>query len=399
MTSCAVCGGIDSYELERRDSVPVAQNLLFETREAALACATGAIEMRRCSSCGFSWNARFDARLAAYGEAYDNDQSFSPRFRRHIGEVAGEVAERLAGSGPVDLLEIGCGQGGFLAAVARSLGGDWRGGLGFDPAWRGDLRTLPERTEVRPGYFDGSALRPGDPSPTAVVSRHVIEHVADPVAHLGAIRAAVAEGTLLFVETPDVDWSLRNAAFFDFYYEHCSLFTGFALGLALERAGFAVEQVGRVFDGQYLFAVARAAGPLLPPEAAGRFDDLGYRAARERFGSALGEWVDDRSDRGGVALWGGGSKGVTIASILPGSNGRIACAIDVNLRKQGAFMPCSAIPIVSPAEAASLGIRSAIVVNPAYFDEVAEHCAGQGLPIEPTSIDLLAGRPSTECEP
>ena len=387
--SCTVCGGSETYQLVRREAVPVAQNLLLATREEALACITGSLAMRRCSSCGFSWNEEFDAGLLDYGASYDNDQSFSPLFGRHLGQVADAVARRLSGSDPLDLLEIGCGQGGFLGALAARLGASWRSGLGFDPAWKGDSAALPERTEVRGCHFEAGALEPGErPKPNAVVSRHVIEHLPDPVGHLRAIRSAVSEGIPIFVETPDVDWTLRNGAVFDFHYEHCSLFTDFALRLALERSGFIVEEVRRVFGDQYLFATARAGATLpAPSPAQGRFSDLGYRAARERFLSALEALLDHRRSSGGVALWGAASKGVMIALMLPETPQLIACAIDINERKQGCFMPSSGVPILSPAEAAQSGVRTAIVVNPQYLGEVRAYCAGEGLPIEIISIE------------
>jgi len=397
--ACAICGGAESLAIDRRDAVPVAQNLLFRTREEALACPTGSLDMRRCTRCGFVWNARFDPGLRAYGADYDNEQAFSPRFRRHSGEVASAIAAHLRGSGPVDLLEIGCGQGTFLAILAQALGDRWRSGLGFDPAWKGDPAALPPSAEVRADYFRSVDE---DRPVSAVVSRHVIEHVPDPLAFLRTIRAGVEDGTPLFIETPDVDWTLGQGAFFDLYYEHCSLFTPSSLRLALERTGFVPESVEPVFDGQYLLATAVAApwgqSPGTVPAPGGQslgtvtgdcppFGDFGYRERRDRCLDRIDGLVDERRRAGGrVALWGGGSKGVTLSLMLPGPE-RIDCAIDINRRKQGGFMPASGLPIVSAEQARDRGITTALVMNPAYLDEIGILSAEQGLGFELVPVE------------
>ena len=60
-----------------------------------------------------------------------------------------------------------------------------------------------------------------------VISRHVIEHVPDPVALLKTVRLALVGSphARVYFETPDVTWILKNRVIWDLFYEHCSLFT------------------------------------------------------------------------------------------------------------------------------------------------------------------------------
>jgi SAM-dependent methyltransferase len=390
-TACLICGSPDVLLLEERERVPIGQNLVFSAREAALHCPAGRLDMRRCTACGFVWNAAFDAALMVYDAAYDNSQTFSPRFVAHVDEVADRIAERVRGGRRVDLVEVGCGQGEFIGVLARRFGPRLASAIGYDPAWRGDPRNLPAGASVRGEYFGKDAIRADDPRPDVVVSRHTIEHVPDPLAFLRAIRAAMAEGTPLFVETPDIDWVLERGVFFDFYYEHCSLFALPTLAFALERAGFVVEDVRPMLDGQYQLAQA-VAGPLpggaTRPPASG-WDDCGYRNKRDAFLAGLTRGIDALGPPGTVALWGGASKGVTLCLTIPAAARRIAATIDINTRKQGGFLPASGIPIVSAAEAAARGVRHAVVVNPVYLDEIRASLATDGLPIEAVSIDTL----------
>lgn len=388
MTGCRICGNSDTIRLDRRGPVPIAQNLILPTVEQARHCPAGELDMRRCTACGFVWNAAFEPELMVYDAAYDNDQNFSPRFQQHTAEVAGRIADRVGADGTIDLVEVGCGQGTFMAVMSERFGERMTSAIGFDPAWQGDPRHLPPGGEVRGTYFGHGSIRGDDPVPNLVVSRHVIEHVPDPLAFLRAIRAGVPEGTPLFIETPDIDWVLGGGVFFDFYYEHCSLFAQPTLTLALKLAGFVVDDVSAIFDDQYQLATATA-GPVVPVSSVplpGTFDDLGFRAKRTAYIDSLAATIDGLGPPGSVALWGGASKGVTICLTLPDSARRLPCVIDINARKQGCYLPTSAIPILSPQAAVASGIRHAIVINPAYLDEIRRDVAAEGLPLSTHAI-------------
>lgn len=87
---------------------------------------------------------------------------------------------------------------------------------------------------------------------------------------------------------------------------------------------------------------------------------------------------------GPVALWGAASKAVAFSGLV-GAAG-LACAIDINPLKQGNFLPGSALHIVSPNRAASLGLRNIIVMNPVYIDEIRRMCAEEGIEGQLTAL-------------
>lgn len=378
---CPVCRSNDSIVLESRDIVPIAQNLMFETREKAMGCATGRLEMALCGSCGFVWNAAFDPKLLVYDATYENDQTFSPAFDRHLRFVTERIAKAVDSLDSFEVVEVGCGQGYFIQRMADVFGERVKRIQGFDPAFKSPDQ-LPARSRVVPEYFGPQSAKWLDASPALVVSRHTIEHVPDPIAFLSAIRSVVDEGTILVIETPDVGWILKGAVAQDFFYEHCSIFDPESITAALHRSGFEVEEVHSVFDGQYQLAVARAAKAPSDYQRRTPVDEHDYRARRAAFVSEYQTAIEaDVSAGRNVAFWGGASKGVTLALLLGGPDAPIACAIDINPRRQGRFMPLSGIEVVSPEEAVRRGVSAAYVMNPAYSDEIAVSCSEKGLPI------------------
>lgn len=333
--------------------------------------------MTVCAACGFVFNATFDATKLQYGEHYDNSQICSPFFEDYVDTLVHQVVGRVHGR---SIVEIGCGKGYFLKKLVSS--DPESTGLGYDSTYEGPASDLEGRLQFRREFFDGQAL---PSSPGAVVCRHVIEHVPDPAAMLRSVRSSLPSDSdaLVFFETPALEWILDHDVIWDFFYEHCSLFTAASLSRAFRAAGFVVDRVERVFDGQYLWLEARvgAAGP----EPATTGSDVAAQCAAfgRRWESAVADWrrrvvLETRR----VAVWGAGAKGVTFVNLVDPEGTLIDCVVDVNPRKQGAFIAGSAHPIVSPAELRDRGVSVAILMNPNYEAENRRLLAELGLDVE-----------------
>ncbi len=214
----------------------------------------------------------------------------------------------------------------------------------------------------------------------AVVCRHVIEHIPDPVALLRVVRGTLAEGTArVFFETPSVDWILEHGVVWDFFYEHCSYFSDSSLATAFRRAGFAVDMVERTFGRQYLWAEAHAAPPAEEnATTANQASDAAVSQLALRFAAREAALVDELRERlerlarsGPVAIWGAGAKGVTLANLVDPTCRLVSCIVDLNPNKQGGYLPGTGHPIVAPARMADYGVRTAVLTNPEYFEENA----------------------------
>ncbi|TCT09875.1 C-methyltransferase-like protein [Tepidamorphus gemmatus] len=367
--TCPVCGSADTLVFDRRARVPVHQNGLCPTRERALATPTGVLEMAGCHACGFAWNAAFEPGLLVYDAAYENDQTCSPAFRAHFAERAGRVLAAVRDLTEVRVVEVGCGQGDFLAHLAALGDGRITRATGFDPAWRGIDGEGPGRAAIHRRYYEPATAHLAGGAPDVIVSRHTIEHVPDPVGFLRAIRAAAGADSpvRIFLETPCIGWVIANGQMQDLFYEHCSIFTAGSLALALREAGFGPARAGHVFAGQYLWAEAGFGAD--DPAPATIPDFAGWEDRKSRYVAHWRGIVETAAGQGPVYLWGGGSKGVTFTLLIDPDATRLAGAVDINPRKQGGYLPVTGLPILAPEQLPAKG-ATVIVMNPAYHAEI-----------------------------
>jgi SAM-dependent methyltransferase len=379
--SCPICAATGPVALGARSEVPVILNRTYATAEAARAAPRGALQLKGCTTCGFVWNCDFDAALIAYDSDYENDQAYSSAFAAHLRTRAADVIAAIPDDRKIDYLEIGCGQGRFMLAIANAGGNRLASIEGFDPAWRGEDGAGPAGSRIHKVYFDSRTAQLLSRSPNAVVSRHTIEHVPNPIAFLTALRTALGHDARarIFIETPCVSWILKHEAMQDFFYEHCSLFTARTLSLTLRKAGFRSPHVHTVFGDQYLWAEAATDGPdeVHETEQPGDFDAL--TGGRARFVEHWRAKVSAAAASGPVALWGAGAKGVTFALMTDPENDLLDHVVDINPGKQNRHIAGSGLKVLSPKDAADREARTIFVMNSNYLNEIKSLAADAGL--------------------
>jgi len=379
---CPVCESHRLTTLLRRNQVPVFQNLVVSSQDAARSVIRGELDLVVCEDCGFIFNRAFDLSLLTYGKDYDNSQSFSTCFDAYMVDLVENMVERQ-GIRNCTIVEVGCGKGQFLRKLVNYPGAGNRG-IGFDPSYVGPDTYLDGSLVFRRCYYDDTCT---DVSADVVVCRHVIEHVPEPLTLLRTVRAALknSPNARVFFETPSVEWILSNRVVWDFFYEHCSLFTATSLGFAFNRSGFAVERIEHIFGGQYLWLEARVARVTLSAEHTSN-DTL----ALARLYTADEHWLHQKwlsllielGTRGKVALWGAGAKGATFANQIDPDCTFIDCVVDLNPNKQGRFIPGTGHPIVAPADLSRRVVKSAVLMNPNYREENLRLLAMEGIDLD-----------------
>jgi hypothetical protein len=384
---CPVCASQATEMFLRRQGVPVLQNMVVPTQEEAVGAARGDLGIVCYAVCGFVFNAAFEPALIHYDADYDNTQTCSGTFARHVQDLVAHLVDDKGVRG-CRIVEVGCGQGAFLRLLVEPPGWNNRG-WGFDPADRGPDSDLDGRL-----HFERALYQPEHASLQAdvVTCRHVIEHIQHPVDLLRTIRQALdaADDARVFFETPCVEWILRNRVIWDFFYEHCSYFSTASMSRAFEEAGFRVESVRHIFGGQYLWLEAT---PQLASESssasAGSEEQsaagMATSALAREFAQCEAEMVAQMRERvrtlassGRLALWGAGAKGVTLANLTDPERKYFDCVVDINPAKQNHFLPGTGHAVVEEAQVEARGISTVVLTNPNYLEEITRSLCTSG---------------------
>jgi SAM-dependent methyltransferase len=379
--ACPCCVQGEMRVFHEVHGVPTNSCILLPTREEALAWPRGDIELGYCDACGFVSNIAFDSALTEYSGRYEETQAFSPTFNRFHEQLARDLVERHGLHGK-DIIEIGCGKGEFLHLLCEL--GDNRG-LGYDPGYseaRGEALGA-ERFEVVRDFF---SARYTERQADFVCCKMTLEHIPAPGEFIDtAIRVARRPDGVVFIQVPESGRILRECAFEDIYYEHCSYFTPGSLSRLFERLGFEVVNTEVTYADQYLTVEARPRnGSAAAPD---RARDLpGLTALIDSFparvGAKVAAWTDRLEgwarDGKRVVIWGSGSKGVAFLATVPGAD-IVAHAVDINPYRRGYFMPGTGQRILSPTDLPEFAPDVVIVMNPVYVPEIRASLAELGL--------------------
>jgi len=342
------------HELYRVTDLPVLQNRTFTDAESAQASASADMLLVQDERSGLIFNAAFDADKLSYDADYQNEQAHSGRFQKHLSDVEGIIARRFKGQ---ELIEVGCGKGYFLELL-KGLGYSI---TGIDPAYEGDNANV-----IKAPFTRGLGL-----AADAIVLRHVLEHIQDPVSFLAEIANA-NQGGQIYIEVPCFDWILEHKAWFDLFYEHVNYFR---LN-DLRRMFGTVHEAGHLFGGQYLYIVADLSTLRLTPE-----QPVPRLTLPQDFTASLDRAVRivQSAPGQGSAIWGASSKGVIYSLFLQRAGVAVDRVVDINPAKQGRYLPLSGARVSSPQEAMDALPEGAnlFVMNSNYLEEIKRMTGGR----------------------
>ena len=91
------------------------------------------------------------------------------------------------------------------------------------------------------------------------------------------------------------------------------------------------------------------------------------------------------AQRGPVAMWGAGSKGVSFLSLIA-DPGLVTAVVDLNPHKHGRFTPVGGSPVIAP-DALATDTAVVLVTNPLYVDEVKADLADRSISAEVVLVD------------
>ncbi|HYW81371.1 MAG TPA: class I SAM-dependent methyltransferase [Thermoguttaceae bacterium] len=383
---CPSCGHVSLLPFYEVDNVPAHSCLLMPGRAEAVEYPRGTFRLAFCERCGMITNTSFDSRLHEYSPRYEETQHFSGRFCQFAKELAGRLIDGY-GLRDKDILEIGCGKGEFLATLCEM--GENRG-IGIDPA------AVPQRIAadvssrlrfIHDFYSPEYRHLPAD----LICCRHTLEHIQPVHEFVDMIRQSIDDRpeTLVFFEVPDVTRVLRERAFWDLYYEHCSYFSLGSLVRLFGSCRFEVLEARYDFDDQYLWLMARPSRRQTPPspETQRELQQLSHDVQQfsDTCSAQIQQWrqriLAMAAEGRRPVAWGGGSKCVSFLTTLDVGDA-IEYVVDINPYKQGEYLPGTGQQVVAPEFLREYRPGAVVVMNPIYCEEIRRCLEGLGIEAE-----------------
>ena len=381
--TCPNCGHQELQLFYEVKNVPVHSCLMIPTKEEALNFPCGDVSLGFCEKCGFITNIEFDAKWSAYAPNYEDQQSFSPTFNQFALNLAKGLVDKYDLQGK-NIVEIGCSKGDFLVLLCE-LGNNY--GTGIDPSTvvgRVESPATERITFIQDYYSEKYANHYGD----LICCRHTLEHIYHTAELVKTVRNSIGDrlNTAVFFEIPDMGRVLRELAFEDIYYEHCSYFTPGTLARLFRFSGFEVQDVSLAYGEQYLLIEANPV--TTPSQKIHPLEETPEQVAKDVYHFAthiqekLQKWKDYlnniQATNKRVVVWGSGSKCVAFLTTL-GMTEQIEYIVDINPHRHGKFIPGVGKEIMSPEFLKEYQPDEVVVMNAIYCQEIEEMLQKMGV--------------------
>jgi len=380
-TECPSCGGTNIKKFFTINDAPTQSLLTIREKPEALSIKRKDINLGMCNDCGFIFNTLFDTSIDYYTKGYEDQQGFSPTFKKFISNITTRFIEKYNLKGK-DIIEIGCGKGDFISLICEL--GDNRG-IGIDPAFvQGRINPSPNLKFVKEFYAEKHGDLPAD----MICCRHTLEHIFFTDEFLKTIRNSIGKrkDVVLFFEVPSVVRILEVKAFWDIFYEHCSYFSPGSLARLFRKNMFEVLDMYLEYDDQYLFIEAKPVDMVsenIHPleESLEDLDKLTESFSKE-VKDKLRDWKIKlqkyKQENKKVVVWGGGSKSVGFLTNLDAEKA-IGNVVDINPFMQGNYIPGIGIRYIGPETLKEIKPDVVIIMNSVYIEEIKKSLHQMGL--------------------
>jgi hypothetical protein len=239
---------------------------------------------------------------------------------------------------------MGCGDGYFLSRLRDKL--QCEKVVGYDLRY---AKSYGMEKFVKRKFYTHDDVAPYD----LVVFRHTFEGLLNFDIIFQNVLDSMHEQSYLYIETPSLDYILRQNSVGSLCYESARYFSVRSFDRLFADKGLVIDHVESVFGGMYLFLLGRRTPGL-----------AGAERTYQRLAETLGRFRR-------AVIWGASGRAVSTLCHLGLEPERVLCAVDIDPGKQGKFLPFTSQEVLAPEDALALGPDLIIVANQNYLEEIA----------------------------
>ena len=319
----------------------------------------GDFELRINSKLNFIENALFENDLIEYNINYQNSQSNSIFFQKHMLNIYDILKKNFPKSSKV--IEIGCGKGEFFEIMENDK---YFHAKGYDKTYEGTNKNIHKR------YIKSSDKIKCD----LIILRHTLEHIHRPHIFLKLLKK-VFQTAYIFIEVPEMDWIIKNAAFYDITYEHVNYFNKESLTNLFDNK---YREWNKVFGDQYQYIIANISDLSSSFEYeynSNNWENLNFKLIFPELSKTINDINSSLNGNGKLYVWGSATKGAMFLMHCKSNESlfkKVGFAIDINPSKIGKYLPGSKVQIRDKDTFYRMVNSNdlLIVSNPNYFDEI-----------------------------
>ncbi len=292
------------------------------------------LDFVRCVECEHVFNAAFDYSRVPYTRKPNRMFNKGIVWAENIKSVRKEMLDQLP-KNPI-VVEIGHGDGNFLMGLAKDCPeGEY---IGFDPhgARTADIPCV----QFHSCLFE-PALHLPELNPDLIISRHVLEHLTNPLGFIQSLSfsaACIGVKPELYIEVPCIDQAIETGRTVDFYYEHNSQFTTQSFKKMLERCGVKIKRINHIYGGEVICAFVRL-GRCQSHVRIAKSAFLFLDRIRKSENTIVEQLNALHKSGKSVAIWGGTGKSAAFINRYQADAERFPVVVDSDMTKVGTFVP------------------------------------------------------------
>jgi SAM-dependent methyltransferase len=395
VTGCPVCSSTSVKDFFHVPSIPVDAGACFGSAEDAIKATRGTINLAVCRDCGYVGNRSFEYSKISWGVEYDISLDHSPVYQAFEKETV-ERLVNLHGLKNKTVLEIGCGPAHFLELLCKAGGNQGIGvdpsvpRVGEEPCGGGKLSLIRELySEKHSGY-----------KADLVCCRQMYCLISDPLGFLRMVRRNIGKnhGTAVYFEVPRAEYQYDGPIQWNVFFEHASVFGESSFRRTFANAGFIVNNCRPCYvDDQYLYIDAVPDPEHLERSSPEPKADPGFLekidSFSERYAAEVSKWkqklAELKQQGKKVVGWGAGGRGVFFMNLFEAAE-LIPCVVDINPRRQGAYLGGTGQKIVAPEYLKEYQPDTIIVTHSTYVMEITNQVREMGLSAEILAADRIS---------